>query len=254
MSDPRPTGGDTAVPLLSVRGLGKTYGGLVALHNVSFDVGEGQIVGVMGANGAGKTTLFSLIAGNVRPTAGQIHFEGEPIVGLRADQICRRGVARTFQIVKPFPMLTVLENLRTAAMFGKARILDMDEADAASRLVLQEVGLAPMAEHLASTLTLSGQKRLEIARAVATGARLIMLDEVMAGLTPTEVAQMLQTLRHLQATRGFTLLVIEHVMRALMALCGHIVVLHHGELIAQGKPDEIASNPAVLSVYFGAPA
>ena len=254
MSDPRPGGGDTAVPLLSVRGLGKTYGGLVALHNVSFDVGEGQIVGVMGANGAGKTTLFSLIAGNVRPTAGQIHFEGEPIVGLRADQICRRGVARTFQIVKPFPMLTVLENLRTAAMFGKARILDMDEADAASRLVLQEVGLAPMAEQLASTLTLSGQKRLEIARAVATGARLIMLDEVMAGLTPTEVAQMLQTLRHLQATRGFTLLVIEHVMRALMALCGHIVVLHHGELIAQGKPDEIASNPAVLSVYFGAPA
>jgi branched-chain amino acid transport system ATP-binding protein len=254
MSDPRRGGGDTAVPLLSVRGLGKTYGGLVALHNVSFDVGEGQIVGVMGANGAGKTTLFSLIAGNVRPTAGQIHFEGEPIVGLRADQICRRGVARTFQIVKPFPMLTVLENLRTAAMFGKARILDMDEADAASRLVLQEVGLAPMAEHLASTLTLSGQKRLEIARAVATGARLIMLDEVMAGLTPTEVAQMLQTLRHLQATRGFTLLVIEHVMRALMALCGHIVVLHHGELIAQGKPDEIASNPAVLSVYFGAPA
>ena len=102
MSDPRPGGGDTAVPLLSVRGLGKTYGGLVALHNVSFDVGEGQIVGVMGANGAGKTTLFSLIAGNVRPTAGQIHFEGEPIVGLRADQICRRGVARTFQIVKPF--------------------------------------------------------------------------------------------------------------------------------------------------------
>ena len=254
MSDPRPGGGDTAVPLLSVRGLGKTYGGLVALHNVSFDVGEGQIVGVMGANGAGKTTLFSLIAGNVRPTAGQIHFEGEPIVGLRADQICRRGVARTFQIVKPFPMLTVLENLRTAAMFGKACILDMDEADAASRLVLQEVGLAPMADHLASTLTLSGQKRLEIARAVATGARLIMLDEVMAGLTPTEVAQMLQTLRHLQATRGFTLLVIEHVMRALMALCGHIVVLHHGELIAQGKPDEIASNPAVLSVYFGAPA
>ena len=168
MSDPRPTGGDTAVPLLSVRGLGKTYGGLVALHNVSFDVGEGQIVGVMGANGAGKTTLFSLIAGNVRPTAGQIHFEGEPIVGLRADQICRRGVARTFQIVKPFPMLTVLENLRTAAMFGKARILDMDEADAASRLVLQEVGLAPMADHLASTLTLSGQKRLEIARAVAS--------------------------------------------------------------------------------------
>ncbi len=240
-----------APTLLSVRSLGKTYGGLVALHNVSFDVAAGQTVGVMGANGAGKTTLFSLIAGNARPTAGQIHFEGKPIVGLRADQICRRGVARTFQIVKPFPMLTVLENLRTAAMFGKAQIHNPDQADAASLLVLEEVGLAPMAHQLASTLTLSGQKRLEIARAVATGARLIMLDEVMAGLTPTEVAQMLQTLRHLQATRGFTLLVIEHVMRALMELCGHIVVLHHGELIAQGKPAEIAENPDVLSVYFG---
>ena len=251
MSPTDPTQGANPAALLSVRGLGKTYGGLVALHNVSFDVGAGQIVGIMGANGAGKTTLFSLIAGNTHPTAGQIHFEGQPIVGLRADQICRRGVARTFQIVKPFPMLTVLENLRTAAMFGKAQIHDRDAADAASRTVLQEVGLAPMEQQLASTLTLSGQKRLEIARAVATGARLIMLDEVMAGLTPTEVAQMLQTLRHLQATRGFTLLVIEHVMRALMELCGHIVVLHHGELIAQGKPAEIAENPDVLSVYFG---
>jgi len=251
MSLAQPTAGATATTLLSVRGLGKKYGGLVALHNVSFDVHAGQIVGVMGANGAGKTTLFSLIAGNSLPTAGQIHFEGNPIVGLRADQICRRGVARTFQIVKPFPMLTVLENLRTAAMFGKAQIHNPDAADAVSRIVLEEVGLAPMEQQLASTLTLSGQKRLEIARAVATGARLIMLDEVMAGLTPTEVAQMLQTLRHLQATRGFTLLVIEHVMRALMELCGHIVVLHHGELIAQGRPAEIAENADVLSVYFG---
>jgi branched-chain amino acid transport system ATP-binding protein len=238
-------------PQLSVRGLGKSFGGLVALHDVSFEVAAGQIVGVMGANGAGKTTLFSLIAGNTRPTAGEVHFEGRPITGLRADQICRLGIARTFQIVKPFPMLTVLENLRTAAMFGKARIHDPHEADAVSRSVLQEVGLAPMEHQLAATLTLSGQKRLEIARAVATGAGLIMLDEVMAGLTPTEVAQMLQTLRRLQSTRGFTLLVIEHVMRALMELCGHIVVLHHGELIAQGTPTEIADNPQVLSVYFG---
>jgi branched-chain amino acid transport system ATP-binding protein len=130
-------------PQLSVRGLGKSFGGLVALHDVSFEVAAGQIVGVMGANGAGKTTLFSLIAGNTRPTAGEVHFEGRPITGLRADQICRLGIARTFQIVKPFPMLTVLENLRTAAMFGKARIHDPHEADAVSRSVLQEVGLAP---------------------------------------------------------------------------------------------------------------
>jgi branched-chain amino acid transport system ATP-binding protein len=232
-------------PLLTVQGLGKTYGGLVALHDVSFEVGEGQIIGVMGANGAGKTTLFSLIAGNVPPSAGDIQFDGRSIVGLRADQVCRLGVARTF------PMLTVLENLRTAAMFGKAQIHDRERADAAAHDVLKEVGLAPMAHQLASTLTLSGQKRLEIARAVTTGARLILLDEVMAGLTPTEVANMLQTLRHLQTTRGFTLLVIEHVMRALMELCEHIIVLHHGELIAQGTPDAIAENQSVLAVYFG---
>lgn len=240
--------------LLSVRGLGKHFGGLTALNGVSFDVGPGQIVGVMGANGAGKTTLFSLIAGNARPTAGQIEFDGTPVVGLRPDQICRLGVARTFQIVKPFPSLTVLENLRTAAMFGRAQLRRRADADAASMAVLEEIGLAKMAEHPASALTLSGQKRLEIARCVATGARLLLLDEVMAGLTPTEVGQMLETLRHLQATRGLTLLVIEHVMRALMELCEHIVVLHHGELIAEGTPSQIGDNEKVLSVYFGAHA
>lgn len=240
--------------LLSVRGLGKRFGGLTALDGVSFDVGAGQIVGVMGANGAGKTTLFSLIAGNARPSAGEIEFDGMPIVGLRPDQICRLGVARTFQIVKPFPALTVLENLRTGAMFGRAQLRRVADADAASRRVLEDVGLEAAADRPASTLTLAGQKRLEIARCVATGAQLLLLDEVMAGLTPTEVAQMLATLRGLQQSRGLTLLVIEHVMRALMELCGRIVVLHHGELIAEGSPGEIGNNAKVLSVYFGAHA
>lgn len=240
--------------LLSVRGLGKRFGGLTALDGVSFDVGAGQIVGVMGANGAGKTTLFSLIAGNARPSAGRIEFDGMPIVGLRPDQICRLGVARTFQIVKPFPSLTVLENLRTGAMFGRAQLRRVADADAASRRVLEDVGLDAAADRPASTLTLAGQKRLEIARCVATGAQLLLLDEVMAGLTPTEVAQMLATLRGLQQSRGLTLLVIEHVMRALMELCGRIVVLHHGELIAEGSPGEIGNNAKVLSVYFGAHA
>jgi branched-chain amino acid transport system ATP-binding protein len=172
-------------------------------------------------------------------------------VGLRPDQVCRLGVARTFQIVKPFPALTVLENLRTAAMFGKSQYRRAADADEASRKVLAEVGLADMADRPASTLTLSGQKRLEIARAIATGARLVLLDEVMAGLTPTEVAQMLQTLRHLRAERGLTLLVIEHVMRALMDLCSRIVVLHLGRLIAEGSPQDIVRNEQVLSVYFG---
>ena len=238
-------------PLLSVRRLGKRFGGLTALDGVSFDVEAGQIIGLMGANGAGKTTLFSLIAGNARPTSGDILYDGQSIVGLRADQICRRGVGRTFQIVKPFPALSVLDNVRTAALFGKSQARSAAEADALARPVLEELDLAAYADATAATLTLSGQKRLEIARAVATGARLVLLDEVMAGLTPTEVAAMLATLRRLQAERGLTLVVIEHVMRALMNLCSRIVVLHHGQLIAEGTPAHIGEHPQVLAAYFG---
>jgi branched-chain amino acid transport system ATP-binding protein len=239
---------------LQVEGLSKRYGGLLALDRVGFEVQAGTIVGVMGANGAGKTTLFSLIAGNVRPSEGKIRFEGRSLVGLRADQVCRLGVARTFQIVKPFAALTVLENLRTAALFGHAQHRSAVSADAASLTVLDEVGLSAQAHQPAGSLTLSGQKRLEIARAIATGARLVLLDEVMAGLTPTEVQQMLVTLRRLQASRGLTLLVIEHVMRALMELCSHIVVLHHGQLIAAGTPRQVADDAQVNLVYFGSEA
>jgi branched-chain amino acid transport system ATP-binding protein len=241
-------------PLLSVRDLGKRFGGLTALDHVSFDVEAGETLGVMGANGAGKTTLFSLIAGNAKPSSGDIRYEGRTIVGLRADQVCRIGIGRTFQIVKPFPALSVLDNVRTAALFGKAGARDRKEADRLAHPVLDELGLAAVAGQPAATLTLSGQKRLEIARAVATGARLVLLDEVMAGLTPTEVAAMLATLRRLQASRGLTLMVIEHVMRALMELCSRIVVLHHGQLIAAGAPAHIGSHPQVLAAYFGSPA
>lgn len=237
--------------LLSVSGLTKRFGGLVALQDVSFQLEAGGIVGIMGANGAGKTTLFSLIAGNVAPSAGDIVFAGRSIAGHRPDQICRMGVARTFQIVRPFPALTVLENLRTAAMFGKAQHRNAASADAACLDVLDELGLADVAHRHASTLTLSGQKRLEVARAIATGAQLVLLDEVMAGLTPVEVVNMLDTLRRVHAARGLTLLVIEHVMRALMDLCSRIIVLHHGRLIAEGEPQQIGRNERVLSVYFG---
>jgi branched-chain amino acid transport system ATP-binding protein len=239
-------------PMLSVSGVGKRFGGLVALQDVSFDVDAGRIVGLMGANGAGKTTLFSLIAGNARPSSGDIRYDGRSIVGLSPHRICRLGVARTFQIVKPFMALTVLENVRTAAMFGAAGHRRAADADRASHVVLAETGLAAVADRPAGTLTLSSQKRLEVARAIATGARLVLLDEVMAGLTATEVAQMLETLRRLHRTRGLTLIVIEHVMRAMMQLCGHIVVLHHGRLIAQGPPNRIGDDPQVLAVYFGA--
>lgn len=241
-------------PLLSVTNLGKRFGGLVALSDVSFDVEAGQTVGIMGANGAGKTTLFSLIAGNAKPTSGRVAFDGESLAGLSPDRVCRLGIARTFQIVKPFAGLTVLDNLRTAAWFGRAALRDRDDVDRHALAILDELDLADAAHRLASTLTLSGQKRLEIARAVATGARLVLLDEVMAGLTPTEVARMLETLRRLQSSRGLTLVIIEHVMRALMELCERIVVLHHGERIAEGTPDTIGRDERVLSVYFGAAA
>jgi len=241
-------------PLLAVRHLGKRFGGLVALQDVGFEVAEGETLGVMGANGAGKTTLFSLIAGNARPTSGRIEYEGRRIDGLSPDRVCRLGIARTFQIVKPFAGLTVLENLRTAALFGRAAFREAGAADRHSLAILEELGLADQALQPAGTLTLSGQKRLEIARAIATGARLVLLDEVMAGLTPTEVAQMLETLRRIRAQRGLTLLVIEHVMRALMELCARIVVLHHGERVAAGTPAEIGRDPMVLSVYFGSHA
>ena len=243
-----------SAPHLAVHGLGKRFGGLVALSDVSFEVARGETVGVMGANGAGKTTLFSLIAGNARPSSGRVEVDGRSTAGLSPDRVCRLGVGRTFQIVKPFPALTVRENLRTAAMFGRAAMPNALTADRHAEPVLDALGLADVADQPASTLTLSGQKRLEIARAVATGARLVLLDEVMAGLTPTEVAQMLDTLRRLRESHELTLLVIEHVMRALMELCSRIVVLHHGERIATGTPDEIGADPRVLAAYLGSEA
>lgn len=238
-------------PLLEIKNITKRFGGLTALSDVSFDVPSGSIVGVMGANGAGKTTLFSLIAGNIAPTEGEIFFNKKSLVGLTPDRICRLGVARTFQIVKPFGGMTVRENLLTSAMFGAHQYQSKTLAADAVDKVLEDVGLTAVSEQISSTLTLSYQKRLEIGRAVATGCRLILLDEVMAGLTPTEVLEMLETIRILREQRELTLLVIEHVMRALMQLCQQIVVLHHGELIAQGSPDEIGNNRLVHQVYLG---
>ncbi|HEY7600557.1 MAG TPA: ATP-binding cassette domain-containing protein, partial [Candidatus Limnocylindrales bacterium] len=210
--------------LLALRNVSKLFGGLRALSDISFDVAAGEIVGIMGANGAGKTTLFSLIAGNERPSGGTIVFAGRPLAGLPPHKICRLGIARTFQIVRPFGGLTVEENVATAAMFGVAQAASPAAAAARAREVLALVGLGGRAQDLAETLTLSGQKRLELARAVATGGRLLMLDEVMAGLTTTEVAALLEIVRRLHREYGLTILIIEHVMRALMQLAERIVV------------------------------
>ena len=237
--------------LLEVRGVTKRFGGLVALDNVAFEVAEGEIVGLMGANGAGKTTLFSLIAGNQRPTAGEILLEGGRIDGLRPDQISRRGVARAFQIVRPFSGMTVLENVTVAVLYGAGRETSPARAEERGRQILDEVGLAERSAQPAATLTLAGRKRLEIARALAARPRLLLLDEVMAGLTPAEVSDALDMIRGLHQRHGLTLVVIEHVMRALMRLCERIVVLHHGAKIAEGAPDQVANDRNVIEAYLG---
>jgi branched-chain amino acid transport system ATP-binding protein len=236
--------------LLSLNNVGKRFGGLKALDDVSFDVEAGAIVGIMGANGAGKTTLFSLIAGHQKPSSGTIRFDGADIAGLRPDALNRRGIARTFQIVRPFRTMSVRENVMIGALFGASS----DDTHSATRdadRILGELGLAAEADKPAGALTLAGQKRLEVARALATRPRLLLLDEVMAGLTPTEVAAAIDTIRAIHAEYKLTILVIEHVMHALMQLAGRIVVLHHGLKIAEGAPAEIAVSPVVQEAYLG---
>lgn len=237
--------------LLHIDGLSKSFGGLKALSNLSFEVEEGSIHGLMGANGAGKTTLFSIIAGNVKPNAGRIRFDGLEIQGLRPDQVCQRGIARTFQIVRPFPGLSVRQNVETAALYGRSERLSSTEARRVADAVLTEIGLDGQADRPAATLTLSGRKRLEVARALATGPKLLMLDEVMAGLTPTEVSEMIATIRRLKAANNLTILIIEHVVSALSDLSDRITVLHHGEKIADGTARDIAENRIVQAAYFG---
>ena len=236
--------------LLAVERIGKRFGGVNALDDVSLAVEAGEMVGLMGANGAGKSTLFSLIAGNERPSAGAIRFEGRRVDGLRPDQVARRGIARTFQIVRPFRNLTVLENARTGALFGSDAARPGDAVTFA-REVLADVGLGRHADARAGSLTLSDQKRLEIARALAQRPKLLLLDEVMAGLTPTEVTEAILMIRRVQQERRLTILLVEHVLSAIMALCARIVVLHHGRKIAEGPPQTIARDPAVLEAYLG---
>ena len=237
--------------LLPLSGVNRRFGGVVAVDNVDFAVEAGEIVGLMGANGAGKTTLFSMIAGNLRPSSGKIVLNDRRIDRLRPDQICRLGVARAFQIVRPFAGLTVVENVAIGKLFGSRREYSLTRAEDAARETLDEVGLGDRADDPAGTLTLAGRKRLEIARALATHPRLLLLDEVMAGLTPVEVAEALDTIRLLHQRYDLTIIVIEHVMRALMRLSDRLIVLHHGAKIAEGSPDEVANDAGVIEAYLG---
>jgi branched-chain amino acid transport system ATP-binding protein len=237
-------------PLLSVAGVTKRFRGLVAVDQVSLEVAAGEIFAVIGPNGAGKTTLFNMIAGMFTPDAGAITFAGERIDGLQPDRVSRRGIARTFQIVRPFPALTVEENVIVGALLHAPNVAS---ARAAAGDVLRRLDLYDKRAQRAAALTLPDRKRLEVARALATQPKLLLLDEVMAGLRPTETDRMVAILRELSAG-GLTILLIEHVMRAVMALAGRILVLHHGAAIAEGPPERVVRDPAVLSSYLGAEA
>ena len=237
--------------LLQIESVSKSYGGVAALRDVSFTVDAGSMLGIMGANGAGKTTLFSLIAGNVRPTSGLIVFDGRRVSGLNADRVSRAGIARTYQIVRPLKGLTVSENVTTAALFGANPAASRSAASKRAAAILEQLGLSQFGDEPAGAITLSAQKKLEVAKALATGPRLLLLDEVMAGLTPTEVQSMLDIIRGIKAEYRLTVLVIEHVMRALMALSERIVVLHHGEKIAEGPPAAVADDANVQAAYLG---
>ncbi len=234
--------------MLQVRAISKSFRGLKAVSNASLEVPQGGLVALIGPNGAGKTTCFNMIAGVFAPDTGEILFEGKRIDGQRPDQICIAGVGRTFQIVKPFAGLSVLDNVIVGA-FNRTRHL-AEARQAASRIV-DKLGLGPKRDLPASSLTLPDRKRLEVARALATGPKLLLLDEVMAGLRPTECDQMVEVFRELNAKDGLTILLIEHVMRAVMALAQNIVVLHHGEIIARGTPQQVVRDPAVLECYLG---
>jgi branched-chain amino acid transport system ATP-binding protein len=237
--------------LLSVKRLSKRFRGLLAVDGVSFDVAAGELFAIIGPNGAGKTTLFNMIAGASAPDKGSIIFAGESIGGLPADAICRRGIARTFQIVRPFPALTVEDNVVIGALLHSH---DVASAQVAAADLLRRLDLYEQRSRIAATLTLPDRKRLEVARALATRPRLLLLDEVMAGLRPTESDRMVAILRSLNRDSGLTIVLIEHVMRAVMALAANVLVLDHGIAIAQGRPETVVGDPAVVRSYLGTEA
>jgi branched-chain amino acid transport system ATP-binding protein len=238
------------VPILEGRAVTKHFGGLAAVSRVDFHVERGEVVGLIGPNGAGKTTLFNLISAALTPKSGTIRFKDADITGLSPHKICRMGVARTFQTVKVFPNMPVLNHVILGSYFGMSPGLSSSEALGRALEILEFVGLSAVKAAPAKDLTLANQKRLEVARALGTHPELLLLDEIMAGLNPAEVAQAMEMVIRIR-DKGITIIMIEHVMKAIMSLCDRIIVLHHGQKIAEGTPQEIATSDKVIKVYLG---
>jgi branched-chain amino acid transport system ATP-binding protein len=234
--------------LLSLERVSKRFRGLVAVDGVSFAVPQGSIFAVIGPNGAGKTTLFNLIAGALVPDEGSIVFAGESVTGLTPDTVCRRGIARTFQLVRPFPALSVEDNVIVGALLRRH---DVSVARERAQTLMRRFELFDRRHQRASALTLPDRKRLEVVRALATEPKMLLLDEVIAGLRPTEVDRLVAVLRDLNRETGLTIVMIEHVMRAVMALATSVLVLDHGTVLAEGEPAAIVRDPAVVKSYLG---
>ncbi|MGO8987950.1 MAG: ABC transporter ATP-binding protein [bacterium] len=237
--------------LLQVKNLSRAFGGLQALAGVSFGIGPGEIVGLIGPNGAGKTTLFAVLSGFLTPSHGEIRFMETSIAGMRPDRLCRLGIARTFQVVRPFLEMTVFENVKAAAVFGKPSRRSAGQTNQEVDEILERTGIARLSYHMAHSLSLPERKRLEVARTLATQPRLLLLDEVLAGLNPTEVEEAIPFIRSLNTERKISIVMVEHNLRAIMGICRRILVLNFGQLIFDGTPEEAVESPEVVSAYLG---
>jgi branched-chain amino acid transport system ATP-binding protein len=237
-------------PFFECREISKTFGGIEALTNVDLKVEPNSITGVIGPNGAGKTTLFNIISGALVPTAGEVIFRGKKISGTGPARVCRLGIARTYQLVRPFNSLSAIENVLIGLGFGRAKPFAKSDRVAEALRILKMVGLENKMSHVAESLTLVEKKHLEIARALATAPELLLLDEVVSGLNPTEVTRIIETIQQIRKS-GVTIIMIEHILKVVMALCERVVVLNYGVQIAAGSPQEVVSDEAVIEAYIG---